>query len=705
MNLNTILNKLDPGKCSTVVLKQEAHDSISLFNEEVYYIEPEYNEIKWEPNSHIIIFSAPGASGKTQLAQYLAYKYHGLYWNLAKIILGENSFVGTLFKALNDINRFREQLCEGRTILLLDAFDEAEMISGRKGIELFLKEISDIIENSSYPSVLLFARTDSANFLAGYCKNNNIPYSQFEIGFFTEANAKLFIREGLEKRTRTKLTSVVDEVINQQFSIIRTILGSSENSDSFLGYAPVLQALSKSFDEEKNTIKILEKYRGKTESGTNIICQILEDLLIREQKKVRESLSEKWKGQFAESLDWETLYTPEEQIVRVVEYILFNSVEAGSTYLSSSNLLPELEADYVESIERFVPQHPFVQDVATSDGIDFTGPAFRDYALSIILGNRDYEIMAYDYFDDHTHGSHFPSQLLFDFYTRKTNEIINGDAFPILYESFKANENVFKEASVEIIDYDDVKKAVFNLIYNGSIINEVELIINDLSNRIKIDRVSNMHIDTNGIIDVGKSGSSARIRNSSIFAKQICLKADSLLIEASENEETILVSLQNVDCDYAVNPRISVNTESGNRKSVKIAFPNINSFYKLKPYGFQYSDNDEALLIEFQRFIMRVMSCMRGHKKDTPAKDKEFIDNIIISKNTSKRLVMDFLLDKEIIYIDTKESHLYKLNIKNLTSYGIGWCHVANAKNAFSQLYSEYRLWKEVSDHGEKEIN
>lgn len=694
MNLNAILNKLDPGKCSASVLKPEAHNSISFFNEEVFYIEPEYNEIKWESNSQIIIFSAPGASGKTQLAQYLAYKYHGLYWNLAKMVLGDNSFIGTLFKALNDINRFQEQLCEGRTVLLLDAFDEAEMISGRNGVEIFLKEIFDFIGNSNYPSVLLFARTDSANFLAGYCKNNNMPYSQFEIGFFTEANAKLFIREGLEKRSGTKLTSVVDDVINTQFSMIRTILGASENSDSFLGYAPVLQALSKAFDEEKNTIKILERYRGKTESGTGIICQIMEDLLIREQKKVRESLSEKWKGQIVESVDWKTIYTPEEQIVRVVEYILYNSVGIDSAYLSSSNLLPELKADYIESIERFVPQHPFVQDIATSDGIDFTGPAFRDYALSIIMGNRDYESMAYDYFADHTHGSHFPSQLLFDFYAKRNNEIINGNAFPILYESFKANEKVYKEASVEIIDYDDVKKAVFDLSENGSIINEVELRISDLSNKIKIDRVSNMHIDINGIIDVGKAGSSARIRNSSIFAKQICFRADSLSIEASEDEETILVSLENVECDYAVNSRITVNIESGNSNSVKIAFPNINSFYKLKPYEFQYTGNDETLLIEFQRFILKVMNCMRGHKKDTPAKDKEFIDNIIISRSASKRVFMDFLLDKEIIYIDPKESHLYKLNIENLTSYGIGWCQAANAKSAFSQLYSEYNIWK-----------
>ena len=64
---------------------------------------------------------------------------------------------------------------------------------------------------------------------------------------------------------------------------------------------------------------------------------------------------------------------------------------------------------------------------------------------------------------------------------------------------------------------------------------------------------------------------------------------------------------------------------------------------------------------------------MRKHRKDAPAKDKEFIDNEIISKSDFRKKVMNFLMMINVIYIDSKDSHLYKLDVDRLGQLGLNW--------------------------------
>ena len=118
------------------------------------------------------------------------------------------------------------------------------MISGRSGVEFFLKDLDEATKEFENPSVLLFARTESASFIADYCEDNNISYAQYEIGFFEEHNAKEFIRKKLQADGKV-ISQTVNECIDQQFSTIKRLLGEVEDSKSFLGYAPVLEALAR----------------------------------------------------------------------------------------------------------------------------------------------------------------------------------------------------------------------------------------------------------------------------------------------------------------------------------------------------------------------------------------------------------------------------------------------------------------------------
>ena len=101
MTLESIMSAINTG--DGVDIMKEAHSSISTIKDEVFYVQPNYEEIKKDSEAKFIIFSAPGASGKSALAKYIAFKHKGIYWDLSQITLGENSFHGTLWCFLQDL--------------------------------------------------------------------------------------------------------------------------------------------------------------------------------------------------------------------------------------------------------------------------------------------------------------------------------------------------------------------------------------------------------------------------------------------------------------------------------------------------------------------------------------------------------------------------------------------------------------------------
>ena len=81
---------------------------------------------------------------------------------------------------------------------------------------------------------------------------------------------------------------------------------------------------------------------------------------------------------------------------------------------------------------------------------------------------------------------------------------------------------------------------------------------------------------------------------------------------------------------------------------------------------------DEQLM-RFAAVVEKILDCMRKHRKDAPAKDCEYINNEIIGGSEFKKKILRNLQDLGVIYIDSKEKHLYKLDISKMKEYDIGW--------------------------------
>lgn len=689
MTLESILSKL--GDCRETQILEGAHTSISKVNQKMFYVQPNYEEICINTQARFIIFSAPGAAGKSALANYIAYTYKGLYWNLAKIKLGENSFHGTLWRAMQQdkLYQYFNNIKSGNGVLVLDSIDEAEMISGRTGLEYFLNDLSEATEESIYPTVLLFARTESAIFIAEFCEKNNIKYAQYEIGFFEEYNAKEFIRKKLLSMNKS-ITQTVNRCIDEQFVVINRLLGNTEVSKSFLGYAPVLEALVQSFDEERNTVKLLEKLKVSDVSTTDIIKSILKFLLEREKEKVCNALKEKWEKCHHEFNNWDIIYCEEEQLVRIVELIIFGEVEESSIYVIDG-MPAELFSDYIEVLQIFLPQHPFLQNLIQNESTEFTGPAFRDYTLAFVLAFNEYEDLALEFFSDRSKTSHFPSQLLFDFYTVFSKAEMIGKIFPLLYDSYKAKETASKIVSIDIFSIGSEKYVEFMLenLEESKKIEDVELYIKD-NEGIYISRISNGNVDVDGDVYLGDSKNTSRIFNSTIIAQRLHFNTANIYIEAKKPGSCLLVSEKDAISEYADLPKFEIQSdESG---LVKVSIPNINNFYKLKPFKYDFKSIDDDDYLKFYMFIKKITNCLRKHKKDAPAKDKEFIDNEIISKNQLKKETMEFLLEKGIIYIDSTQPYLYKLDVDYLSKYEISWSGFSKDNNkGLLKLYTEFQ--------------
>lgn len=275
-------------------LCSDTHKSIELVKD-TFYIDIELKVIDENEKAAFLVISAPGATGKSALARYIAKEYKSIYWDVSKITLGEKTLNGVLVDALGAgrYSSYCDDLRIGKTLLIIDALDEAEMISGRKNVVFLLKDLVSLKSNDNLSFVLL-ARTDTANFITKYLKNNDASLAYYEIDFFSLKSAKIFIQKSIQRNNRCVSNTLINNYIEAQFEAIKEVLNDEQKS--FLGYAPVLETIATAYDSEKNTMRLIESIK-KENSGSNIIKNILEELSSREHEKVISALQEKWKGE------------------------------------------------------------------------------------------------------------------------------------------------------------------------------------------------------------------------------------------------------------------------------------------------------------------------------------------------------------------------------------------------------------------------
>lgn len=692
MNLSSILAKVE--KKEKIFKLNKDYKTIRYIEEEEYkrdvfkYVEPEFYSSFARTNvkPRFILFSAPGATGKTALAKHICYTMQGIYWDLPENKIAEYSFQGAITEAVGfeNISNFISSIVSGENFLVIDAFDEAEAGSGRSGVEFFLRDLNNVTQGSGETCAILLARTESAVFIKNFLNLNGIPYSHYEVGYFAEYNSKTYIKNKLQ-RNRIVISPVVNECIDEQFNEIHRIFGESD-AHEFLGYAPVLDALAASYTKEKNTVNLLKD----TTSGINncgLMIKILDDLLLREQKKFIKALKNKFSKDKIE-IEWEKIYGKNEQLFRIIGMMLF---EDSTMFTEICEEVPvDYYDEYLEVVNTQLPQHPFLhaKDIGDNVEYEFTGPAFKDYVIAYGLSTAETDDYVREFLTQNIKYS--PSQMLIEFFELFAHGKIKGEYLPIMYKSFKAHAHLGDSSGLYISGTKEECYVQFELFKEEEKVLDEEFILTDLEKGIYISQLSDCYIDISGKVYIDNANGEARINNSVIICDELIWNSEQILIEAYSPGKTI-ISANNFEMMPNITPRFEVKTDD--KLNLQMSANNLRNYYKFLPYKSDHIlDDNESDFEGFSNIIRRIFSCLRSHSKDTPARKMDFIDNRIINQSGRKKNILLFLMEEDILYTD-EQDWLYKLNTEKLSTYGITWNSVKNGD--FESLHGLYEKFNE----------
>lgn len=696
MNLDFVLKSIQ--EASQFPLIEKHPSSVSIGDPSRVYIKPTIIDVNAPQDSRIILFSAPGATGKSALANYIACQKHAILWDLSKERIANHSLSGMLVETLGTehFSEFTKGLCTGNAILVIDALDEAEMISGRIALETLLIDLKNILKDAICASVILCARTETAHYVAEFYskEENKLPISQYEISFFEESSAKDLIRSTIERMGKV-VTKPISECIDAQFYRINQLLNyDKELTRSFIGYAPVLEALSVYLLEESNTQLLLQQIENAHDC-TGIFSKIMKRILNREQEKVINGFKTRCEKEYPDFTEWATVYSEEEQIKLLADYLIFEAIDTNSV---GASLPRELKNEYITIIETFIRDHPFIHNFA-KDGetnqLDFTGPAFRDYALSRLMTMSNCDIYAKEYFSIHKSAARFPSQLFFDFYLFFSNGKTDAQHFQYLYDAFKSKETatMMSMVSIEQIDEEVICNFSCRKVKDRANSECYELSMPTDYSALQIKQLSNAYIDIQGDILFGEKGKEVHICNSTIKCRKILLGAPVILLEAYSSGETLLACTDGIDA--SINPSAKFEIRTDNNNSLKISVPNIFDWYKLRSYIYELDDTKNVDIIKFENAAKTILKHFRKHGKDAPGRHREFIQNIIIGGSDLKKSVFDFFVDKKIIYTDDKDLSQYKLSNSALENFGVNWGVLSQMSNPdMKKMYDVYQIWQ-----------
>lgn len=709
MTLDSAIEKIPASQLFTLL--ESCPVSVSAPKTEQFYVKPTVNELfvaegcKLE-DCKLILFSAPGATGKSALASYIARTKHALLWDLAKERIANHSLSGMLVEALGvkSFSRFTEGLVEGKAVLIIDALDEADMISGRVAVETLLLDIKNIIKDAQLPTVILCARTETAHMIRSFYGDpeHKLPIAQFEISFFQECDAIDFIERKISDRYEEKnkeknakarhraVTEATRNCIKALFDLIRRTAGSPEQTDSFIGYAPVLEALSIFFETSENTMVLLKRFE-RAQDSTEIFVRVMDYILEREHDKVVKGFQMRCQKEFPEFRDWDKVYTIDEQIVRLAYYVVLRSTEYSNYPVS---LPEELSVEYARGMESFLRDHPFVHTFEHRGElyIDFTGPAFRDYILAKLMRLDGYDLFAKEYFSTHNQSSHFPSQLFFDFYAYFLKGKLSGSHFPYLYEAFKSKEIGRTVSSVDIEQVEDIIYFTFSQGTPGQgTTSTTEFAMDSGAELLHISQLNNSYVDIDDKVVLNATGEEVIISNSSIKCRQLMVQTPNITLSVTDGANMLIVCTEAIDNSDSPTAKFDIRSLEG---TLRVSVPDIDRWFRLRAYSYDFADESNVDLIKFENAVWSILKYFRKHGKDTPGRHQEFIENVIVGNSVLKQSAYHFLGDNKIIYQDHKDLSQVKLSVKHLRKFGINWGDLSQGRSTnMHTLFDEYNKY------------
>ncbi|MGR3434591.1 MAG: hypothetical protein ACU0CO_06845 [Shimia sp.] len=302
-------------------------------------------------NASVILIAAPGAVGKTTFTREVSARTGAIRVDLSKTgAVGDNFLSG----GLNKVEAF-DAFKNGDVGIIIDALDEALLKTSSEGLSDFLKDVLEMTGEGRRP-IVISGRTGSIHEAwLNLVEQDHVP-AVVEIDFFGEEASQRLACGAVPRFLRRRDGTERRAMVNADREAVRLLIEKLKDATvadgtQFVGYAPVLEAIAKQVASYDNPQELVGRLNG--EEAVNV-SGVVKDILLREQGKV-------------EQLDLPDaslagrLYTPEEQIVRLVSRLYHVDLP-----LPLPDMSDEARRTYEAALQRWLAEHPFLDGYGTA---------------------------------------------------------------------------------------------------------------------------------------------------------------------------------------------------------------------------------------------------------------------------------------------------------------------------------------------------
>ncbi len=669
-----------------------ASDSDSFFVKRTHvdpYIEPNFSKIDFpKEKPSILLVSAIGASGKTTVAQAISFDIQLPILDLAKHkAVGDNTLTGILTTAypLNAVGTVLKGLQHGKYGIIIDGIDEGRTKTTEQGFEAFLDDLIQRSDSSAATAIIVFGRSQVILNTWIYLEDKGANVGLVQLDPFSIEQAKEYIDSHIEGRSSGQNVNYAQarDLILTKLSAAFSAVTHKEKDDqdpflSFIGYPPVLDAISTLLQAEKNYHNLLQSLEPATNDRLEIklLVDISEYLLKREHKdKALPNFIDEIANDASPELGQEfrrSLYIAEEQCARVLSRAL------GRQFPRRIIEDDSLNERYESAVGEWCNDHPFLEEDRVRNVV-FAAFAVARCALSNI---SEYHDLAHSYVVEHQSTYHF----LYIFHELAHDTEIEVRYFNTLIqsgsESVGVNANIsaeitgtaWEESDDELQEIDTDVELVITIefpdkdqartfVFSGKIDGAESIPMGPYLVNASVIVPCAVHLTGPSVIE--------SIGSCSISARRVSITAPALTLRRVSRQST------DIGAELFINARSvegHVNEVSNRGGLIEIQCSDHELSYPLAKYvkiKRTVAPTKDAILSEKYRRLRRIFSEFASHGKGGLAKYRQKIEHERVLRGDIGRCVLNALVSEQILSMDTK---FYHVNMNEFSAkLGISW--------------------------------
>ncbi|QBR73783.1 hypothetical protein [Microbacterium sediminis] len=259
--------------------------------------------------AEVILVSARGAAGKSRTATELASRLEAPLWRLEKdAAVGKAALPLALSSYCGTVDAIGELGSRPRATVLIDSLDEARARVSAQSWDEFIEAISEA--GARGLTLILFGRDRTLEEVWLKLADDGRTIAWLEVSHFPTASQKRYIDGRVQERDRS---ASVDGpyYTHARDALLAALAGSVDDgtAETFVGYAPVLDAVATVLLDEQNHYKLAQEFASSTSGSRHIevLRGILHGLLERDQSKLAQLAADL-------GLAADAVYTPKEQV-------------------------------------------------------------------------------------------------------------------------------------------------------------------------------------------------------------------------------------------------------------------------------------------------------------------------------------------------------------------------------------------------------